>query len=72
MPENPNPAGDDQDNGPEVPPVDASQDGTQGVDAGDGDPAGADALGDPGKKALDSMKVKWHEERDKRRALEQR
>lgn len=33
---------------------------------------GADQLGDPGKKALDSMKGKWHEERDKRRALEAR
>jgi hypothetical protein len=35
-------------------------------------PEGADQLGDAGKKALDSMKGKWHEERDKRRALEAR
>ncbi|WP_432118477.1 hypothetical protein [Streptomyces sp. bgisy032] len=37
----------------------------------DAEPAGADALGDPGKRALDSMKSKWHEERDRRRALEE-
>lgn len=36
---------------------------------GDGNP---DALGDAGKKALDSMKGKWHAERDKRRELEAR
>lgn len=36
------------------------------------DPAGADALGDAGKRALDSMKGKWREERDKRRDLERR
>lgn len=35
-------------------------------------PEGADALGDAGKKALDSMKSKWHTERDKRRELEAR
>lgn len=46
--------------------------GTAG-DAGDeGAPEGADALGDAGKRALDSMKGKWREERDKRRALETR
>lgn len=39
---------------------------------GDEDPAGADALGDAGKRALDSMKGKWREERDKRRDLERR
>jgi hypothetical protein len=37
---------------------------------GDTDPEGADQLGDPGKKALDSMKTKWHTEREKRRELE--
>ncbi|AZM54158.1 hypothetical protein DMA15_17585 [Streptomyces sp. WAC 01529] len=37
----------------------------------DGDPEGADKLGDPGKRALASMKGKWRSERDKRRALEQ-
>lgn len=34
-----------------------------------GDPEGADALGDPGKKALDAMKEKWRKERDARKAL---
>lgn len=33
---------------------------------------GNDALGDAGKKALDTMKGKWHSERDKRRELEAR
>lgn len=37
---------------------------------GDDDPEGADQLGDPGKKALDSMKDKWKTEREKRRELE--
>jgi hypothetical protein len=36
------------------------------------DPAGTEALGDAGKKALDSMKGKWHAEREQRRALEAR
>ncbi|WP_329544699.1 hypothetical protein OG548_08255 [Streptomyces sp. NBC_01356] len=47
----------------EVPPGDAPS---------DADPAGSEALGDAGKKALDSMKGKWREERDQRRALEAR
>lgn len=33
------------------------------------DSAGAEALGDPGKKALDAMKQKWHEARDEAAAL---
>jgi hypothetical protein len=45
-------------NGPAVTPAD--------------NPPGADALGDPGKKALDAMKTNWHTERDMRKALEQR
>ncbi|MFJ9662823.1 hypothetical protein ACIRPR_33350 [Streptomyces griseoflavus] len=40
------------------------------VDDGDGDPEGADQLGDPGKKALDTMKGKLKAERERRRALE--
>ncbi|MFD5724662.1 hypothetical protein ACFWMT_00985 [Streptomyces sp. NPDC058368] len=36
----------------------------------DTDPEGADALGDPGKKALDTMKGRLKVERDRRRALE--
>lgn len=31
--------------------------------------AGVEALGDPGKKALDAMKQKWHEARDEAKAL---
>lgn len=38
-------------------------------DQGDGD---GDQLGDAGKKALDSMKGRWREERDRRKALEAR
>jgi hypothetical protein len=48
--------------------------GDQDDDAGgtddDGDPEGADQLGDPGKRALDSMKGKLRAEREKRKALE--
>lgn len=47
---------------------DEQPDGAAEVDA---DPEGADQLGDPGKKALASMKDRWRTERDKRRALEQ-
>lgn len=36
----------------------------------DTDPEGADALGDPGKKALDTMKGKLKAERERRRTLE--
>ncbi|MEU6295016.1 hypothetical protein [Streptomyces erythrochromogenes] len=43
-----------------------------GQDADDADPAGADALGDKGKRALASMKGKWRAERDRARELEQR
>lgn len=42
------------------------------VESTDVTPEGADALGDAGKKALDTMKSKWHSERDKRRELEDR
>ncbi|MCX4572281.1 hypothetical protein OHB41_03590 [Streptomyces sp. NBC_01571] len=52
--------------GEEVPQGDA---GTAGDD---GTPEGADALGDAGKRALDSMKGKWQTERDRRRELEAR
>lgn len=53
---------------PEVEP----QEEPQGTPEGEETPDGADALGDAGKKALDSMKGKWKEERDKRRDLERR
>jgi hypothetical protein len=39
---------------------------------GDADPDGADALGDPGKKALDAMKAQLKAERAKRIAAEEK
>jgi hypothetical protein len=39
-------------------------------DTGDTDPAGADQLGDAGKRALDAMKAKWRTERERRKAAE--
>ncbi|MFE6223323.1 hypothetical protein [Streptomyces sp. NPDC057854] len=60
---------DDDGQGDEQP--DASTDSGQGDDSDDGDPAGAEQLGEPGKRALDSMKSKWQTERAKRRELEQ-
>ncbi|MFI6105836.1 hypothetical protein [Streptomyces sp. NPDC051310] len=48
---------------------DAPDAGEQDVD--EPDPDGAEELGDPGKKALDTMKSKWRTERDRRRELEQ-
>jgi hypothetical protein len=50
---------------------DDQADDTSGGDD-DADPEGADQLGDPGKRALATMKGKWRSERDKRRELEQR
>jgi hypothetical protein len=50
----------------------ASEETTTGAESEESDPAGTDALGDAGKRALDSMKSKWREERDKRKALEDR
>lgn len=38
----------------------------------DADPEGADQLGDPGKRALDTMKGKLRTERERRKALEAR
>lgn len=44
-----------------------------GTDADDDlEPEGSEALGDAGKKALDSMKSRFKSERDKRRELEKR
>jgi len=55
---------------PEVDP--AAVDDPEAVEAAEetDDPEGAEALGDPGKKALDTMKGKLKAEREKRRALE--
>jgi len=56
---------------PAAEPVEPDADlGTPDVDDSDADPDGADQLGDPGKKALDTMKGKLRAEREKRRALE--
>jgi hypothetical protein len=77
MPENPNPNGPaDESTDPGAPDENQTPPGNgpaDGIDSTDGaDPAGSEALGDAGKKALDSMKSKWREERDKRRDLESR
>jgi ribosomal protein L35 len=52
----------------------ATVDETTTTDTPDTDatPEGADALGDAGKRALDSMKAKWKAERDTRRELERK
>jgi hypothetical protein len=52
----------------------ATVDETTTTDTPDTDatPEGADALGDAGKRALDSMKAKWKTERDQRRELERK
>jgi hypothetical protein len=55
-----------------VEPEDTDLEETGQEPAEDADPDGAEELGDPGKKALDSMKSKWRGEREKRRELEQR
>ena len=52
---------------PSEEPLEAPQDGGEGA----GEPEGADALGDAGKKALDAMKARWKTERDSRRKLEE-
>lgn len=57
----------DQDD-PAVEPDDVDTDPVD--DQGDGQDGDADKLGDAGKKALDSMKLKWQKERDARKALE--
>ncbi|WP_327376206.1 hypothetical protein OG393_21005 [Streptomyces sp. NBC_01216] len=61
----PDPAGDEE--GEEVP----ADDGEDDLEGGEPDPDGAEALGDRGKRALASMKGKWHSEREKRKALEE-
>lgn len=60
---------------PDVPATDTqdatTDDGaTTPPPAPEADPAGADALGDAGKKALDTMKAQRNAERDRRKALE--
>ena len=50
---------------------DPGDDGNTGDGQGPGDEGDEGALGDAGKKALDSQKAKWKAERDRRRQLEQ-
>lgn len=50
------------------PTTDPAAEGAEGDQ--DDDPEGADQLGDPGKKALDTMKSKLKAERERRRELE--
>jgi hypothetical protein len=49
---------------------DGAPDGGSEPEGEEGDPEGADALGDPGKKALASMKERLKTERERRRELE--
>ncbi|WP_431772189.1 hypothetical protein [Streptomyces cucumeris] len=53
------------------PTVEEPAAGPETATVGDGDPEGAEQLGDPGKKALDAMKDKWKAERTRRQELEQ-
>lgn len=53
-------------------PEETTDEPTVSADVNDAEPEGTEPLGDAGKKALDSMKSKWHTERDKRRELEAR
>jgi hypothetical protein len=57
---------------PEVEPETVDDPETPAEETDTDDPEGAEALGDPGKKALDTMKGKLKAEREKRRALEAR
>lgn len=61
----------DDDGGQDDDAGDSGDGGDGKGDDGDDDQAGRDALGEPGKKALDAMKTKWRTERGKRRELEQ-
>ncbi|MFB6517449.1 hypothetical protein [Streptomyces sp. NPDC056401] len=64
---------DDKDGDPdgEEDPAAGGADGGK-EDDDEADPAGADELGDKGKRALASMKGKWRAERDRAKELEQR
>lgn len=57
---------------PSAEPLDTEEavDDVDQVDDTDADPEGSDSLGDPGKKALDTMKGRLRAEREKRRTLE--
>jgi hypothetical protein len=66
--------GDDQDDDQDNGDADDQDDSGTGDDQDDGDddkdPEGADQLGDPGKKALESMKERLRTERERRKAAE--
>jgi hypothetical protein len=53
-----------------VPDESTTAEGTPNTETDGADPDGAEALGEPGKRALNEMKGKWRAERDKRRELE--
>ncbi|MFC7842502.1 hypothetical protein [Streptomyces sp. NPDC057382] len=67
-------AGEEGQDGADDADEDDDQDAGTGDEGGgpddDADPEGADQLGDPGKKALNTMKGKLKAERERRRALE--
>lgn len=63
--------GDDEGQGDDGAGDDGGDDDAGSGDS-DADPEGADKLGEPGKRALASMKGKWRSERDKRRELERK
>lgn len=60
----------DADTGAATPPQGTGEEVPQAAAGNDADPEGAEALGEPGKRALDAMKSKWQTERDQRRDLE--
>ncbi|MFM9669342.1 hypothetical protein [Streptomyces galilaeus] len=56
--------------GAESTPQGTGEEVPQAAADNDAAPEGAEALGEPGKRALDAMKSKWQTERDQRRDLE--
>ncbi|MFJ6293202.1 hypothetical protein ACIQJX_07560 [Streptomyces griseoviridis] len=61
---------DDPDDGSDPDDADGDDEGDDGGEDGDDDPEGADHLGDPGKKALATMKDRLRKERERRKAAE--
>lgn len=56
----------------QTPTTDSVDDSTEDDDEDEGDPEGSDQLGDPGKKALDTMKAERNAERKKARDLQKK
>lgn len=72
MSENPNPTGPESTTPKDADPAATDPEATElGSEATDPVAEGTEALGDAGKKALDSMKARWKAERDNRRKLEE-